>query len=180
MDWIGHHNDIAHWSLDLDQSGPVSVESYGWTKPETDIYNAPHHYGIRCEYPGGVTSRISDTNTLGTKWIGEEGWIHVTRGKLMASDDRWTNLDFDPGPVKVYASPGHMRNFLDGVKSRKTCIAPAETAHRSITPGHLGYVSNVLGKPLRWDARMETIVDDPAAQELLAAVEYRNPWRLPH
>ena len=27
MDWIGHHNDIAHWGLGMDKSGPISVEA---------------------------------------------------------------------------------------------------------------------------------------------------------
>ncbi len=29
MDWIGHHNDIAHWALGMDQSGPLEVEAVG-------------------------------------------------------------------------------------------------------------------------------------------------------
>lgn len=178
MDWIGHHNDIAHWALDMDRSGPHVVEAVGWTFPETDVYNTPHHYTIRCTYPGGVETTISDANRGGTKWIGEDGWVFVTRGRLEASDPRWTNPDFDPGPVKVYASPGHMRNFLDGVKSRKACVAPAETAHRSITPGLLGYVSHAVGRSLRWDAAAEQIVGDEEAQRALMAVSYRDPWEL--
>jgi len=58
-------------------------------------------------------------------------------------------------------------------------IAPAETAHRSITPGHLGYISPRVGRPLRWNAEQEMIVDAPEANRLLAAVDYRSPWRLP-
>ena len=27
MDWIGHHNDIAHWGLGEDQGGPIRVEA---------------------------------------------------------------------------------------------------------------------------------------------------------
>ena len=27
MDWIGHHNDIAHWGLGMDKSGPIKVRS---------------------------------------------------------------------------------------------------------------------------------------------------------
>lgn len=177
MDWIGHHNDIAHWALGLDQSGPQTVEAVGWTFPETDVYNTPHHYEIRCEYPGGVTGTISDRNRGGTKWIGEGGWVFVDRGRLEASDPRWTKPDFDRGPIRVYRSPGHARNFLDCVKSRKPCVAPAETAHRSITPGHLGYVANSVGRALRWDARAERIVGDAEAENLLKTVSYRKPWR---
>jgi hypothetical protein len=172
----GHHNDIAHWSLDLDRGGPKTVEAFGWEDPETDVYNSPWHYGIRCEFAGGVTSTISDRHPLGTKWIGTGGWIFATRGILEASDPRWTGPDFDPGPVKVDVSPGHVRNFLDGVKSRNPCIAPAETAHRSITPGHLGYVAHAVGRKLNWDAAAETLVGDDEADRLLRAIDYRDKW----
>jgi len=178
MDWIGHHNDIAHWALDVDARGPTRVEAVGWTFPDTAVYNTPQDYEIRCEYAGGTVSSISTGHRGGTKWIGEDGWIFVTRGRLEASDARWTKLDFAPGPIRVYDSPDHARNFVDCVKSRQPCIAPAETAHRSITPGHLGYVSNTVGRPLRWDAATEKILDDPEADALLHKCEYRAPWDL--
>ncbi len=179
MDWIGHHNDIAHWALDVDQSGPTQVKAIGWTFPESNVYNTPHHYEMRCTFKGGVTTSISDKHPIGSKFIGENGrWIHVRRGRLQASDARWTQPDFDPGDIKVYVSPGHMRNFLDGVRSRKSCVAPAETAHRSITPGHLGYVSQAVGRALQWDAAQEQIIGDEEANTLLHAVSYREPWRL--
>jgi len=176
MDWIGHHNDIAHWALGVDRSGPAKVEAVDWVLPPTDVYNTPQHYEIRCEYPGGVTSSISDRNRMGTKLIGEDGWVYVTRGRLEASDPRWTRPDFDPGPRKVYASDNHTANFLECVRTRRECIAPAEIAHRSITPGHLGYVSQTLGRPLRWDAENERIVGDDEADQLLQRCAYREPW----
>jgi predicted dehydrogenase len=179
MDWIGHHNDIAHWALGMDRSGPLEVEAVGWTFPETDVYNTPHHYEIRCRYPGGATSTISDQNRGGTKWIGDDGWVFVTRGRLEASDPRWAKPDFDPGPIEAYRSPGHAHNFLDCVQSRRPCAAPAHTAHRSITPGYLGYVANSLERPLRWDAEAEQILDDHEADRLLKAVSYRKPWEFP-
>src|SRR5690606_4358771 len=30
MDWIGHHNDIAHWALGMDRLGPTRVEAVNW------------------------------------------------------------------------------------------------------------------------------------------------------
>jgi predicted dehydrogenase len=177
MDWIGHHNDIAHWALDLDDSGPVKVEALDWIDPETDVYNTPADYEIRCEYAGGVTNSISNRHMLGTKFIGEDGWVYVTRGKILASNKGWTKDEFDVGPDRVYKADNHVRNFLDCVKSRNFCIAPAETAHRSITPGHLGYVSRQLGRAIKWDAKNEVVIDDDAANGLLQMHEYRSPWR---
>jgi hypothetical protein len=57
-------------------------------------------------------------------------------------------------------------------------VAPPETAHRSITPGHLGYVSNTLGRPLQWDAEAERVVHDEEANRLLMSTPYREPWKL--
>jgi hypothetical protein len=162
----------------VERSGPIEVEAIGWTFPETEVYDTPHHYEIRCTYPGGVKSTISDRHRIGTKWIGEDGWVFVARGRLQASDPRWTHPGFDPGPIQVYRSPGHVRNFLDCVKSRKPCVAPPEIAHRSITPGYLGYVSNALQRPLRWDAEREQVVDDDEADRLLKDISYREPWSI--
>jgi predicted dehydrogenase len=176
MDWIGHHNDIAHWAIGADQSGPIKVESVGWTFPDTNVYDTPHQYEIRCEYDGGIQTSISSHNLLGTKFIGENGWAHVTRGRLTASDTRWTAPDFAIEASDIYHSENHTRNFLDCVKSRKACIAPAETGHRSITPGHLGYVSNTLGRSLQWDSENESVVRDEEANKLLQTHNYREQW----
>lgn len=176
MDWIGHHNDIAHWALDLDGSGPVRVEAVNWTFPDVKIYNTPHQYEILCEYESGVKSSIASRHALGVKLIGEEGWVFVTRGRLTASDPRWTRGDFQPGPRRVYRSDNHVRNFLDCVKSRRACIAPPQTAHRSVTPGHLAYVSHALGRRLHWNPKRELVVDDDEANTLLQVHHYRQPW----
>lgn len=178
MDWIGHHNDIAHWALGVDRSGPLSVAAIGWTFPETSVYDTPHHYEIRCEYASGTTTSISSRHPVGTKFVGEDGWIFVNRGRLHASDPRWTALDFERGPRKIHESTGHTQNFLDCIKTRRDCIAPAETAHRSITPGHLGYVSQSLGRAIRWDAKTEQAIGDDDANRLLQTASYREPWKL--
>lgn len=178
MDWIGHHNDIAHWGLGMDQSGPEEVEAVGWTAPETPIYNTPVDYEIRCKYAGGIVTSISNKHPMGTKWIGENGWVFVDRGVLNASHREWLPESADRGPIKAYASRDHRRNFFDCIRSRKPCIAPAETAHRSVTPGHLGFVSHALGRPLRWNPEIESVIGDPEAQANLLALPYRAPWKL--
>lgn len=177
MDWIGHHNDIAHWGLGMDKSGPISIEALGWTFPETDVYNTPMDYTIRCEFESGITTTISTSNAGGTKFIGEEGWIHVNRGKLIASNDQWLKPAFEIGETKAYKSENHTRNFLDCVRSRTECISPAETTHRSITPGHLAYIANQLGSKLTWDPKTESF-ENEAANKLLHADTMRKPWSL--
>jgi predicted dehydrogenase len=178
MDWIGHHNDIAHWAMDMDSSGPTMIEAVDWKFPETDVYNTPWHYTIRCEYANGVSSTISDKHAIGTRIIADEGWLFVTRGKLTTSDKRWSQRGFRDGEFQLPEPVGHMRNFLDCIKTRETCVSPATVGHRSITPGHLGYVSHAVGRPLKWNAIEQTVIDDPEADRLLRGGEYREPWKL--
>ena len=52
------------------------------------------------------------------------------------------------------------------------------TSFRSITPGFLGYVSDRVGRKLKWDPKTETVVGDAEADKLLKKVEYRAPWKL--
>ena len=178
MDWIGHHNDIAHWGIGMDYGGPLEVEAIGWTFPQTDVYNTAVNYDIRCRYKNGIKSSISDKHAIGVKWIGENGWVHISRKSMEASNPEFLRESFHRGKIKAYVSNNHIRNFIKCVRSRESCIAPAEVGHRSITPGHLGIVSQAVGRPLKWDPKTETIIGDKKADRLLKAVPYRKPWKL--
>ena len=55
-DWGNHHIDIAHWGMDCDLSGPMSVEARGlFPNPEgPEYYNTPDRFFSRMLYPNGV------------------------------------------------------------------------------------------------------------------------------
>jgi predicted dehydrogenase len=178
MDWIGHHNDIAHWGLGLDKTGPIKVEAKNFSYPDKGMYDNPINYEVLSTYADGYTVSISNKHKMGAKWIGENGWIYVDRGKIDASNKEWIRESTDRGPIKAYKSNDHRKNFVEGILTRKQCICPAETAHRSITPGHLGYVSDALGRALKWDPAKEVVIGDPEADKLLKTVNYRGDWKL--
>lgn len=97
---------------------------------------------------------------------------------MTASNPARAEDGFEAGDWKAYNTPGHQRNFVDCVKSRDVTIAPAETAHRSITPGHLAMVSQKVGEALTWDPAEEKIVGNDAAQKQLMNLTYRGDWKL--
>jgi predicted dehydrogenase len=177
-DWAGHHIDIAHWGLGYDNMGPVEVVGKG-TYPEDGYYDVPVQYDFTCKYASGIEIRVANSaiNPMGTKWIGDKGWIHVDRGSLSAEPANLLNERIGPGEIKLYESPGHQRNFLDCVKSRRKTITPIETAHRSISVGLLGEIAMLTGRKIRWNPEKEEIIGDPAASALLCR-SYREPWVL--
>ena len=183
MDWIGHHCDIAHWGMDCDRSGPMEIEGHGDFPPKSDVFNTCTRYRIELKYPNDIAMTIAgghDDIQEGTKWIGSDGWIWIGGWGIECSNPEWNNYKNLPDElrkVKLYESPGHMRNFLDCVKSRKPTITPAETAHHSVIPGHLGLISMLTGRKIRWNVEKEEIVGDADASKLLSR-EYRTPWKL--
>ncbi len=191
LDWIGHHCDIAHWGLDCDSTGgPMEVEAFGEFPPKNAIWNTCTKYRITCKYPNDITVVIAGGHSDirgGTKWVGTDGWVWVDRGGFDASDVDWfRHIPEEKYKVHLYQSDNHQRNFIDCVKSRKPTITPAETAHHSAIPGHLGLISMLAGgtengvctgRKIRWDSAKEVIIGDPAASKLLTR-PYRQPWKL--
>jgi predicted dehydrogenase len=73
------------------------------------------------------------------------------------------------------ATPAHVKDFIDAVRSRKPPVAPPEAGHRSSAVSHLGNIAFRTGHKLRWDAATETIADDEEASALLGRTA-RKPW----
>jgi predicted dehydrogenase len=183
LDWIGHHCDIAHWGLGFDNAGPTEIEGQGEFPPEDAIWNTCTKYRITLKYPDDVTMTIAgghDDIRSGPKWRGANGWVWVDRGAFDSSNPEWkdmSRLPEDVRKVKLINSRNHHRNFLDSVKSRQPTITPAEVAHHSAVPGHLGLISMLVKRKIHWDAAKEVILGDAEASKLLTR-GYRAPWKL--
>jgi hypothetical protein len=78
LDWICHHNDIAHWGLDEDLGGPLELEAVDWKWPEDKtVFDAPYEYKVISTYAKDIKVTIASDNFVkhGCKWIGENGWV---------------------------------------------------------------------------------------------------------
>ncbi|GMU21873.1 MAG: dehydrogenase [Phycisphaerae bacterium] len=194
MDWIGHHCDIAHWGLSSpqygvgpdDKIGPLEVKATAEFPPKDANWNTATKYRVECKYPKGIELVIGGGQEgirSGAKWIGENGWVWVDRGGYEASNPEWKKEieqrekkgDLD---VLLKDTKGaHQKEFIECIKSREKTLTPVEVAHRSATPGHLGYIASVVGRTLKWDPARQQIVGDDEASELLSR-PIRSPWRL--
>ncbi|MEY3895613.1 MAG: hypothetical protein RLZZ214_1132, partial [Verrucomicrobiota bacterium] len=193
MDWIGHHCDIAHWGLanpkygcDPDDAvGPLELSATAEFPAKDAVWNTATKYRIEAKYPNDIEMVIAGGHKDiqgGAKWIGPNGWVSVDRGKFTASDVQWIRdiqvLD-KKGELEIplYRSPGHFREFIDSIKSRKRTLTPVEIANRSQTPGHLGYIAAVTGRKLKWDAAKQEIIGDPEASAMMQP-KMRAPWHI--
>ena len=78
---------------------------------------------------------------------------------------------------EIPGTDAHHDDWLACIKSRKACVADAETGHRSASVCHLGNLALRLGRRLQWDPVKEEFLGDAAAN-LMRDKPFRAPWRL--
>jgi len=172
--WGAHHLDIAQWGNQSDDTGPVEIRGKG-EFPKTGLFTTALNAEVEYTYANGVKMFLSRGG--GTRFEGTEGWIYVNRGKLEAKPKSLLDSVIGPNEIHLYESNDHKQNFLDCVKSRKDPICTAEIGHRSSTVCHLGNISMLLDKPLKWDPQNERFIGDDEANRMLWRPR-RAPWRL--
>ncbi len=173
-DWGAHHFDIAQWGLGMDESGPVEIIPPQDPKAQK---------GVRYVYANGVPVIHSDEYEPGKKargvsFLGSAGKIFVDRDYLASDPVGLVKEPLGEKDVKLYNSPGHQRDWLNCVRSRKRPICDVEVGARSVTVCHLGNLAYWNHRKLRWDPKAWQFVDDPEANKWLD-VARREPWQLP-
>lgn len=181
MDWVGHHVDIAHWGLGFDETGPMEVEGKGEYPAWTALWNTATKYQVTAKYAGGVTMIIAGGYPeikSGTKWIGDDGWVHVDRGRLEASQPSLLTSEIKPNEIQLKKTGNHYREWLQCIKTGEKTLTPAEVALRSATPGWLGQIAMLTGRKLKWDPLKERITNGNSETEKLLSRKMRIPWNL--
>ncbi|WP_423129010.1 Gfo/Idh/MocA family protein [Gaoshiqia sp. Z1-71] len=172
-DWGAHMFDIAQWGLGMDGSGPVEISPLG----ENSEY-------IEYKYANGViltSEPFNESMTKGVKFVGDKGWIEVSRGHYVASDDSLLPpaTEADESNVPYETKIPHQVNFIEAVRNRVDPVVPVEIGHSSCTVCTLGNIAVDLGRTIKWDPATETFVDDEdGAASAQLHYQYRSGWTL--
>ena len=189
--WGAHHVDTAHWAMGTEDTGPVEIAATA-EFPKKGLWDVHGAYSVRAKYANGVTVYISEKYPNGLRFIGEDGWIWVTRGEykpgdpapgqprskaIDASDLRMLREGTRDSEVHLHASAGgeHHRDWLESIRTRRPPAAPAEAGHRACSACLLAHAAMKLGRTLRWDPAKERFENDAEADALLS-----RPQRAPY
>jgi predicted dehydrogenase len=183
--WGSHHFDIMHWGLGIVEGGPEKVEGEA-EFPTNKIWNVHLGYKIQYTYPGNIIVNVSDKYPNGVKFIGDEGWIFVSRGavkatasdptspgsgKLKALDASKPALITGAPKIELYVSKNHHKNWVECIQSRKEPITPVVNGHHVFAACSIGWIAMKLKRPLKWDAKAEKFIGDDEANSMLRRVE---------
>ena len=185
-----HIIDLPVWALELGY--PTMISSAGGRYILEDDGDAYDHHEVLWQYPNLTMTWMSSlTNSydflmksqpperrLGIYFHGSNGTLYSNYGmfRILSEGDRMK--DMASPPASIPSSPGHEREWLDGIKSRQQPSCNVSYHMRVDVPIVLSLLSLKLGRAIRFDPATEQIVDDREAAQL-AVPEYRRPWKFP-
>jgi predicted dehydrogenase len=183
IDFWCHYADVAYWALDL--KAPKSVSAAGGRWLADDTAETPDTLEVLYEFPGIVLTWTQHPKgrpgydhmgssvifegteaTLVTNYNRHEVWV---KGKLVE--------DFKRPDQSIPDSPGHIREFLNSIKSRERTTCDVEYGHRLTKGGLLGNIAFRTGERINWNEDDERVAGDTRANQLVTR-RYRKPWRL--
>jgi len=186
-----HVVDLPYWALELGH--PTRVSSTGGRYVIKDCGDAYDSHEVLWTYPNfTMTWTTSLVNSYGFDMQGKPGlkrrvgiYFQGVNGtlvtdysehKIIPEGDR---MKPNPEvPKLVPDSPGHHREWLDGIRSRKQPSCHVGYHYKVDMAITLSLLSLKLGRSISFNPEKETIVGDHEARKLAVPV-YRKPWKFP-
>lgn len=180
IDFWCHITDVVYWALDL--KAPKSVSAAGGRYLD-DNAETPNTMEAVYEYPGLVLSWNLgaqpgfEGENIGAVFQGSKATLFTGYQKHQLYVKGKPVREFQRPAPSIPDSPGHIREFLDAIRTRRQTTCNMDYAWRLTKGGLLGNIAYRTGRRIYWDDARETITGDGKAQAL-AQRRYRKPWRL--
>jgi len=188
-----HLVDLPFWALELGM--PSSAFSSGGRYLIRDCGDAYDFHEAVWQFPEfTLVWTTSLINSFGFDLQGGPGrhrrrgiYFQGVNGTIIADYDvlrivpeagRMKEADAEAVPRVVPESPGHHREWLDGIRTRRPPSCHVGYHYRIDVAINLSMLSLRLGRSVAFDAAGETIPDDRQARALMFP-EYRSPWGIP-
>lgn len=184
------------WPLKIDSTGGIRVQKEGksnisdtqvatFAYPEFDVVWQHRTWGtpVDPDYPWALFI-YGEKGTLKASTMRAD-FIPQGEGKPIHFDCVFEREqypeDVDEPDIELNAAPAtraHMKDFLAAIESRDRPIADIEQGHISTASCILSNISMHFNRPLVYDPKTRSIVEDGQATKLLRG-SYREPWTHP-
>jgi len=122
--------------------------------------------------------RGTPARRLGIYFQGLRGTLIADYGRCEVVPEGDLLKDATPPHQTMPPSPGHEREWLDCIKSRKEPSCSVNYHWKVDLPLTLANLAYRVGRNVRFDPKSERILGDAMAAKL-ARPTYREPWRFP-
>ena len=186
-DWGAHHIDFAQWALaeDKEGHGPISITPIVAEHPVPfkdgyptvdDCYNASHKFEISCKFASGVEMLVCSNSRDGNGILieGTKGRMHVNRERINGRPiqqelhKQLTDDDFKELYNGKNFDGWHKQNFFTCIKEGGLPVSDVYSHVVAMNTCHLCGIAARLGREIKWDPKVETIVGDEQAATFMA------------
>ena len=173
-----HHLDIAHWGCPQLGSEPFELEAQVVYRNE-GFSNNSDTWTSEFRYASGLRLIYKDDSQLktGTRFIGDEGWVHIDRAGIWAEPESLLKVKLAPDQAPITDSDHHQDNFLACVRNRRDPVSDVDAAYVATTLGLVTDIAGRVGQPLKWDWQRAQFVGNDQANALLHRPMH-NGWKL--
>jgi len=186
-----HIMDVAFWAMEPGM--PKAVSATGGRFIMEDLSDIPDTVDVLYEYPGFTMTFMNMAGNGHNFGFGGEPdggrrlavFFHGTEGTLVTDYsnhqlflERKKQEEYTPPEKSIPDSPGHVREFLDGIKTRVQPLCNFEYHLPLALALNLGHAALFSGERIGWDAEKERVIGSRKARRL-AMTNYRKPWKLP-
>ncbi len=177
--WGVHHCDTALWGVPELAQGKVTAE--GTAQFPTDgMADTSITWKTKVTSESGIVLSFASNNTpghgQGCRFIGDNGWVHVTRGGIQAEPKSLLSVITKPHE-RLYQSRHHLGNFLECVQTRRDPAAPIEAGHKATAITLVADIATRLERKLTWDWSGQQFINDKTANQMLSR-PMRAPWQI--
>ncbi len=174
-EWGSH--TVSQCQMGINSDDTSAIEYSSAPKQDGDGLITTFPNGIKC-----IFALKGWRGSCGVKYEGTEGWVSCADGYAAPDlSNRALLADFkklvNDYTARTQRPIGHMRDFLNCVRSRRVTVSSAETAHRTMTTCHAANISIWLGRPLKWDPVKEEFINDAEANRLRSRAA-REPYQI--
>jgi predicted dehydrogenase len=185
-----HIIDLPIWALEL--GVPEVTTCTGGRHIIRDDGDAPDTQEVTWQYPNlTMTWMMNCANSfafdfgrgkparrLGIYFHAVNGTLFTDYGRHQIVPEGEYLKDSTPPPQSIPPSPGHEREWLDSIKSRKEPSCGVNYHYKVSLALTLASLAYKLGRSVRFDAKTGKIAGDKQAAKLARPV-YRRPWKFP-
>lgn len=187
LDFVCHIVDPVHWAMDV--NAPETIVATGGRYALVDNGETPDTLEVVYHYAKGdkgfdlvwsqtdASSHGFEGKTQGIMFQGTEATLVCNYNTFEIFPEKDAKIELPPKTLP--RSPGHHREWINGIKTRTECSCHFEYGHRLSSVGHLGNIALWTGEKLKWDGKEERITNHPDANRHLTREVYRAPWSIP-
>lgn len=194
LDYYDFGTGVAGWGSHTICQCQSGIDALTTSAIEYEYPGKEDADGLVCRFANGIKPVLNAQGwpqpgvkgmwrgSCGVRYEGSEGWVAIADGYARPEISSAALLQDYDKLVRDYREQSnrplqHIKDFLQGVRSRRACVANETVMHRTMSTNHVANICMLLKRNVRWDPVKEEFPGDAEANRMRSRA-LREPWKV--